>query len=396
MDALFFIELPKHGNIDITTKVNWYKQDNEEISTGCDELSNLKDLADKSQCIAVLPGSSIYRTQSNLAIKNRKQLEQALIYDLEEQLAEDVETLHFAYQKNAQKTLDIAIISKDLLKNWLAVLAEANIQLTYALTDTQLLDQFSEPWLILHDNDYTLLKTEQNSYALDTQNLAATLTSFGSDLPESISTYSTNTLVLEDCPVNLTTQTNPSHLFSQLCQHYAATGMLNLLQGVFQAKTQQTWRLIQWGAAGLFILLSVLTLIQGYQNQQLQEQETKLEQEIKAIYQTSFPKARRIINPVAQMRNGLKQLQNNQIQQGGFTALLAGISRAIKTQKEIKLSSIQYHQQSMLIELSTPSLAQLEVFKDAITQQGITAEISSATKADNRVLAQLKITGGQL
>jgi general secretion pathway protein L len=394
MDALFFIELPKHGNIDITTKVNWYKQDNEKISTGCDELSNLKDLADKSQCIAVLPGSSVYRTQSTLAIKNRKQLEQALIYDLEEQLAEDVETLHFAYQKNAQKTLDIAIIKKDLLQNWLVVLAEANIQLTSALTDTQLLDQFSESWLILHNNDYTLLKTEQNSYALDTQNLAAILTSFGSDLPESISTYSTNTLILEDCPTNLTTQKNPSSLFSQLCQHYATTGMLNLLQGGFQAKTQQTWRLIQWGTAGLFILLSVLTLIQAYQNQQLQEQEAKLEQEIKAIYQTSFPKARRIINPVAQMRNGLKQLQNNQIQQGSFTALLAGIARAIKAQKEIKLSSIQYHQQIMLIEFSAPSLAQLEVFKDAITQQGITAEISSVTKADNRVLAQLKITGG--
>ncbi|MDT8424667.1 MAG: type II secretion system protein GspL [Methyloprofundus sp.] len=396
MDALFFIEFPKHGNIDAATKVNWYKQNNGKISTGCDELSGLKSIADKSQCIAVFPGSSVYRTQSNLAIKNRKQLAQALIYDLEEQLAEEVETLHFAYQKNAQKTLDIAIIKKNLLKNWLTALAEANIQLTYAITDTQLLDQFSEPWLILHDKGYALLKAEQNSYALDTQNLATTLASFGSDLPESISTYSTTSLVLEECPVTLATQSDQAPLFDQLCQHFTAAGMLNLLQGAFQAKTKQTWRLIQWSAAGSFILLSVLTLVQAYQNQQLQEQEAKLEQEIKAIYQSSFPKARRIINPVAQMRSGLQSLENNQIQQGGFTALLAGVARAIQAPKEISLSSIQYHQQSMLIAFSTPSLEQLEVFKNAISQQGLTAEISSATKADNRVLAQLKITEGQL
>ncbi len=395
MDALFFIEFPKHGNIDAATKVNWYKQDNGKITTGCDQLNSLKPLADKSQCIAVLPGSCVYRTQSNLAIKNRKQLEQALIYDLEEQLAEDVETLHFAYRKNAQKTLDIAIIKKDLLKNWLSVLAEVGIQLTYALTDTLLLDQFSESWLILHDNDSILLKAEQNSYALDTQNLATILASFGSDLPESINTCSTSTLILEGSPVNLATQADQVPLFSQLCQHYATTGMLNLLQGAFQAKTQQTWRLIKWAAAGLFILLSALTLVQGYQNRQLQNQEAQLEQEIKAIYQTSFPNARRIIDPVAQMRSGLQSLQNNQIQQGGFTALLAGVARAIQAQKEINLSSIQYYQQSMLIEFSTPSLEQLEVFKNALTQQGLTAEISSATKADNRVLAQLKITGGQ-
>jgi len=394
MDALFFIELPKNGNIDVTTKVNWYKKNNEDISSGTDELNTLKDNIEKCQCIAVFPGSNAYLTHSELSISNHKQLEQALSYDLEEQLAEDVEKLHFAYQKNAQKKLDIAIINTALLTNWLAVFSEAGIQLTHVLADTHLLSNFSEPWLLLHDNDYTLLKSYDESYALETDNLNDILEIYSADLPVEVKLYSSTILSIESSPVNLLAENYYPSIFNLLCQHYDPR-LINILQGQFQSKTKKTWRLIQVVFAGLFSVLIALTIMQNIQKSQLQEQESQLEQNITSIYKASFPKSKRIINPVSQMRTGLKSLQKNKTLQGGFTPLLAGVARALRTQKNINLIGIQYAQSKLNIEFSTPSLAQLEVFKNALSQQNLNAEIASATKADNRVLAKLKITGGK-
>ncbi len=397
MDALFFIELPEQGLFDVNTKLHWYKKNTQTnlVSSGYEPLNTLQQYAKESQCIGILAATLSYETQSPLNIKSRKQREQALAYDLEEQLSEDVELLHIAYQKNAEKTLDINVIKKSLLKQLLDTLSTADIELQALISETQLLNQFTPDWLILHHETQLLLKTPTTSYAAETENLGVLfeLLAEKESLPKTIDVYSnTPSLTFDNLPLTLNTKPIDTPLFNQLCEHYQPS-LLNILQGEFQAHTQKTWRTIQLTAIVSFLLIGSLTAFQLYQNQQLNKQSDHLEQQSIALYKDSFPKAKRIINPLSQMRSGLKSLQKNQTKRDGFFPLLAALSRATQQHNDINLSHFQFHKQALLISLSTLSLEKLELFKHSLMQQNINAEISSATKADNRVLAQLKITG---
>ncbi len=394
MDALFFIELPKYGSINSASKLNWYRQDQQEVTTGCNELNTLIEHIGHCYCIAVLSGNNVYQTQSTLAIRNRKLLSQALQYDIEEQLAEDVENLHIAWQKNAENSLDIAIINKNLLQDYLDVFAEAKIPVTKLITDTQLQANCPQEFLLIHNADDTLLKTHQHCIAIESWNLPVLMESLSDTLPTSIPVYSTSSLTIADCPIQLKQQVLSEPVFNYLCQQYNHAPILNLLQGEFQRNPPQVWRFMQWLGAGVLVLLLMLTIQQFYQWQQLQNQEIQLEQAITEIYKTSFPQARRIIDPISQMRTGLRTAQAQQGNHSGLLSLLAAFARSQPNQ--IEINSLQYQQNQLSIDLSTHSLAQLELLTNALTQQGLTAEISAANKVNNRVQAQLILTGASL
>jgi general secretion pathway protein L len=394
MDALFFIELPKYGPLNIASKLNWYRQDQQEVTTGYDKLNSLIEHIGHCRCIAVLPGNSVYQTQSTLAIRNRKLLAQALQYDLEEQLAEDVENLHIALQKNAKNGLDVAFINKALLQEYLDVFTEANLPVTKLTTDTQLLANCPQEFLLIHSTDYTLLKTPQHNIALESQNFPVIMETLGDTLPVSIPVYSQTDLTIANCPIQLKQQVLSEPVFNYLCQQYQHAPVLNLLQGEFQKNPPKLWHFIQYLGIGTLTLLLALTFHQFYQQQQLQNQELQLEQTMTDLYKTNFPKARRIIDPVAQMRTGLRTAQAQQNNNSGLFSLLAAFARS--QPNKIEINSLQYQQNKLSIDLNTQSLAQLEALSNALTRQGLTTEISAANKVNNRVQAQLLLTGASL
>jgi len=392
MDALLFIAIPATDTLDENSQFIWFSPSEEANNTGYDTIANINTQFPETPCIAILPGQKVFATQSELRINNRKQLQQALRYDLEEQLAEEVDNLHFAYQKNQQKTLDIAVVDKVYLESLIHFFAEHNILLQQMITDTALLNHAPEEWLILQSQEQLLLKTPEASYALDTNNLFLSLESITTELPDSIPVYSCSDFNLETSLLNFDKHACDNYLI-QLCQYYPKTKLLNLLQGPYQVKTAQSWRLIlATGLAGMLLFTSLFSY-QLYQNHQLQQQETSLDNKITQLYKKSFPKARRIINPISQMRSKLKVLQNNQVKNGDFIPLLAKLARILQQQKQVKITQFEYQKQTLQINVSIPSLAKLEGFKNSLIQQGLQAKVASINKEEERILAQLTITG---
>ncbi|MDC9728790.1 MAG: type II secretion system protein GspL [Methyloprofundus sp.] len=396
MDALLFIAIPAVEELTENTQLNWFHQSEAKKSHGYDTANNLKERFPEVACIAVLTGTKVLETQSELRIKNRKQLEQALSYDLEDQLAVEVDTLHFAYKKNAQKNLDISIIDKAYLEQIIQFFADQKLSLHQVFSETSLLSQAPEDWLIIHNEQQCLLKARQYCYSIETENLLLSLETLPEELelPEAIPVFTSGSfnldLSLTEFPCTLL-----DDYFSQLCQYYSSQPPLNLLQGQYQVKTPKTWRLIFATCITGFILFSGFFSYQLYQNHLLLQQESKLEHKITTLYKKSFPKARRIINPVSQMRSKLKKLENNQVKNGNFIPLLAQLARVVRQQSNFQLNQLDYQSQTLNINFSTPSLEKLEQFKNNLTQLGLQAKVSSVNKEENRVIAQITITGGR-
>jgi len=394
MDALLFIAIPTNDTIDEDSQFAWFHQTEEQNNSGCDNLADFKDKFPNTSCIAVLPAQKVFETHSELLIKNRKQLEQALKFDLEEQLAAEVDTLHFAYQRDTENQLAVSVIEKAYLENLIQYFSEQGVVLQQLISETSLLAQAPEEWLIIQGKQQLLLKAKQYCYPIESDNLLLSLKSLQTDLPEDIPVYSTSHFDLETPLTHFSPQSIDNY-FVKLCQYYSNASALNLLQGSYKVKTPQTWLLILATGAATIVIFSSLCFYQLYQNHELQQQEASLENKITAIYKKSFPKARRIINPYSQMRSGLKKLQNNQAQTGDFIPLLAKLSRTLRTQDAVQLNQLDYQNQSINISFSTPSLAKLEYFKNALSQQGLKASVSSINKEEDHITAQLLITGGR-
>ncbi|NOQ16752.1 MAG: hypothetical protein GQ581_06800 [Methyloprofundus sp.] len=396
MDALLFIAIPAAKEIDENIQLNWFHQSEEKNTHGCDTASDLKELFPNTLCIGVLSGEQVFETQSELRIKNRKQLEQALSFDLEEQLAVEVDTLHFAYQKNSEKNLDISVIDKTYLEQLMQFFAGQGILLQQLISETSLLLHAPEEWLVIHNNQRCLLKVGKQCYALETENLVLSLELLATelDLPESITVYTTGSFNLESPLTTFACETT-THYFTQICQYYPTTPLLNLLQGPYQVKTAQAWRLIFTAGIAGVLLFASLCFYQLYQNHQLSQHEASLENKITTIYKKSFPKARRIINPVSQMRSKLKKLENTQANNGDFIPLLAKLARVIRQQNAFELQQLDYQKQALNITFSTASLEKLEQFKNNLIQLGLQATVSSVNKEEDRVIAHIIIMGGR-
>jgi general secretion pathway protein L len=397
MEALLFIAIPAAQEIDENIQLNWFHQSEEKNTYGCDTASDLKERFPNTLYIGVLPAERVFETQSELRIKSRKQLEQALSYDLEDQLAVEVDSLHFAYQKNSDKNLDICVIDKTYLEQLIQFFADHNLLLQQLISETTLLSQAPEEWLIIHNNQHCLLKAGKYSYAIETENLILSLELLPDELeiPESIPVYTSSSFNLESPLTTFSTETS-NHYFAQICQYYPTAPLLNLLQGPYQIKTTQAWRLIfTVGIAGI-LLFSSLYFYQLYQNYQLQQQESNLEHKITSIYKKSFPKARRIINPTSQMRSKLKKLEGKQVKNGDFTPLLANLARIIHQQSTFELKQLDCQKQTLSINFSVPSLEKLEHFKNDLIQLGLQADVTSINKEENQINANITMTGGRL
>ena len=69
-----------------------------------------------------MPGTDVLLAEPEVPVKAGAKLAQVVPYALEEQLAEDIENLHFAVGKRAQDSLTtpVAVVPRTLMENWIS------------------------------------------------------------------------------------------------------------------------------------------------------------------------------------------------------------------------------------------------------------------------------------
>jgi general secretion pathway protein L len=360
------------------------------------------------QVIVFVPGSEVLLTQTRIPTQNRRRLVAALPYALEDRLAEDVEELHcVAGLRHRTGEVHAAVVARKRMNAWLEALHDAGLHPDRLLPETLALPRQPDEWHILLKETGGVIRTgDQTGLTVDVSNLALmvkiALQEAGEHRPAHIrvSDFSGTDLAqrlhreLSTEEVKWLEEASHESPLNRLAEGFMDHEGIDLLQGAYRYTHQNgtLWR--HWRLAGvllaLWLALEVGTAIADYVS--LERQSKRLNAQIHALYLEAFPEARKVVNPRAQMEQGLRSLRASQTE-SGFLALLAKVAASLGPQG-VALRSLSYRQGDLEIAMQAGDLQRVERIKQAMRQAGLGVEVLSVATRNQEVISRLHIRTG--
>ncbi|NHZ69901.1 MAG: hypothetical protein GWP20_01565, partial [Thermotogales bacterium] len=235
-------------------------------------------------------------------------------------------------------------------------------------------------------------------FATDAENLPLlfSMLQLKEQAPESARVFGSTVLDLEGVDLDLVE--DPAQPLELLARGYSQGPVIDLLQGAYSRREEWGRLLRPWKISAALLLAGVILagVSTGLNYQHLSGQKEQLAAEIEAVYRKTFPKARRIVNPRAQMEQQLKKLQGKT---GGgstdFLAMLAETATVIRAAKGIDVRGASYRDGRLDLDLLADNLQILDKLKqDLISSGRMEAEIQSATtERDKKVKSRMRVQG---
>lgn len=358
-------------------------------------------LCQQAQYVVVLvPAEDVRLVEATVPVRNRQRVLQAIPYALEEQLAEDVEGLHFAVgplQESGE--YPVAVASRQRMEAWLATLDSLQLTADEMVSEIQALPIETGSWSMLVEGGRALVRS--NSYAGFATDTTAVATLFelyaGQETaPQRVQVYGNTIIDLGVVDVEMDGgDLAPLQLMAWGWKQKTA---INLLQGKYSQKEDLRQLLSPWRAtAALLVAGLVLALVSvSVESYRLSKQQEMLSAQIEQLYKKTFPNAKRVVNARAQMEQQLKRLQlQSGTSQTDFIALLGETGNVIKRTKGVEINAASFRDGRLDLELSVDNLQILDKLKQELVASGrLEAEIQSATtEAGQKVKSRLRVKG---
>jgi general secretion pathway protein L len=329
--------------------------------------------------------------------RNRQRLLRAIPYVLEEQLATDVEELHFALGPVGEgDQYPVAVVERSNRDAWAALLRENGIQAEQLIPETLALPS-DAGWSLMVDGATVLVRSgDYAGFAADTDNLPVLFALFQAEqqAPETARVFGSTVLDLEAVDVEfIDERVQPLEL---LARGWAQGPGINLLQGAYSRREEWGRLLRPWTASAALLLAGVILVgvTTGLNYFRLAGQREQLSAEIEDVYRKAFPRAKRIVNPRVQMEQKLTQLRRRA---GGgntdFLAMFAETADVVRSTEGINVRGASYRNGRLDLDLQADNLQILDGLKQSLVSSGLmSAEIQSAsTGADQKVKSRMRV-----
>lgn len=373
----------------------------------------------------VIPCETVLLTEVALPSQKTKHIVRAVPYLLEDQLTEDVENLHFALLgKEHDGKVNVAVINRGLLSDWLAQLAALSFHVIAMVPDV-LAIPFQQQWHLILRQQRTLLRTgEFQGMAFPGTQMPVFLDSLFDqakavnhpiqiqlihEANDKVSGRILNALKLEiesAEAANLLT-VNRQQIDSSFFEIMAKTlynqqlekKQPNLLQGAF--KTQSAGFKLNvnpWPLAACLAIFSVLQL--GFwlgQGWYLNKRADVLDAQATQFYQQYFPNSQSGLGK----RKALQQMLEAPpaSEQKGFMNLLQVMGQQMQqitqgNSQKMAIRSLTFRgdKSSLQLELNVEDFGLLDQLKGLIEQAGTKVIIEGATKEKDKVKARLTLS----
>lgn len=409
-------------------EVDWLRMDEptrHDLTVYHAPLPEIAAAAAGCRVILLVPSAEVLLTTAAVpGGGNRQKIAGAVPYALEEQLASDVDNLHFALgERRDDGRTSTAVVVKTQLGAWLECLRQAGIEPDVIAPDILALPWANGTWTVLMDGDRALVRTaHQAGFVADGDNLDTllrlALNEAGDARPERIriihplaapaalaepfavalpcASESNPSELSYDLDTTIDTETVDEPVLAILSRGYDEPGAINLLQGAYSRREQlgRLWR--PWRPVAA--LAAVLLLIQGGMTvadyMRLNSERQALAKQIEQVYLQTFPDARKVVNARVQMEERLKELRGGGADEAGFMGLLADIGPGLKETPSVEVQRISYNEGKIDLALLIADLQSLDKLKQRLTtQRGLSVDIQSAANRDGRVEALLQIKG---
>lgn len=369
--------------------------------------NNVVELAAEAagcQVIVFVPGQYVLLTHTLVPSRQRQHILNAVPYALEEQLADDIDDLHFALgPRDEDGTVHVAVVKRQQMANWVTELRTAGIEPDIMLPDTLATPWAEDSWSLLVEAGDALLRLGRFSgCAIDGQNIhhllaMITVEQLGADEQQTLNYYD----VRQDAQApdeidNLVIkhQVGDESALQVLAHNYSPATSINLIQGQFSRREQYGKLLRPWRATAA-LLLAVLVVVMGQtmaDHMHLKRQQEHMNEQINLIFTETFPQARNIVNARERMAIELKQLQTGGSGDQGFLELLSTSGAVLALVDGMTMRQMNYRDGNLDLALTIGDLQELEQLKEMLAEkQELNVELQSATTRDTYVEARLRL-----
>jgi len=325
------------------------------------------------QTLVLVPGELCYSTTITLAAKQRAKQIKALGFLLEDELASDLDGLHWVSQPRDETALDVLVVERAQMDQWLDRLAQWGIRPDLlcpdylAVPEVDVLASAGSKWL---------LRTGACAGAAGEPDLIAALWRERADAEppgeiESLSASQIARLGVDRKLPNL------------LAQHYA-----------FSSDRPSPWRAYRWAAlaAGLAATLAFAWLAFG--TWRLDRADTQLDQQMVLVFKQALPAATRVVDARAQLAQAFKQRSAT----GAATdalGLINALGRAKQASPGLKVKTMSYRDGGLQVDIHARTLADLDRLMASLgADTRVRAEVKSAASGADGVSARLNVIAG--
>lgn len=342
----------------------------------------------------ILPQQCVYLTQVEMPQRAGRQLISAIDYQVEDQLAQDIESQHVALGDTSANPVPIAVVDRAVMMRCLALAQGHGLRLQQILPEL-----FLCPWagsgivlqpghegFLLRFGDYRGLKCSAEA-------LPAMLDLVGAEADDDTITFYGDEA---DLPGAIDRDRVQFKSLAEGRPGFLDAPTINLQQRDYQLSS--AWQALARAWKWIAILLAALLAVGAY-NKAVALQE--LEQELAAIKQQQYELVKAHlpanVGPGDNLKKALierlQRVQANQAEQG-FLKLMLEFSRARADIPEVEITRIAYQGNELLFDISSAQLTRIENLLAAVRERGVEASLGNLSIKPERSSGRLVLRGG--
>jgi general secretion pathway protein L len=373
-------------------------------SEGTDgQVENITQLPASARDLPVYvwtPAADTLLTRAVVPTRSRARILQALPYVLEDQLLDEPEQLHFAYVREADGALAVAVTKRARLNVWLEILKGAGLRPSSLCPANLSLPLYPQAWSIAFTPKELWVRSGAHAGfvanpATDPPPvLMAALTEAAAQnlAPPQLVLFAAPTTV--DPDAWSATLALPVVVETRDLRELAVAPAINLLQADFgqAAHLRQMLRPLRPAGVMLAVWLAAVVVMDVAEWLRLRHQHNVYSAEMYEIFRQNFPEVKAVLDPAAQMRAQIEALQSRGAGPADLLPLLTRVAPALKEQAaQMKLQSVKYSERSLTLELTLPDYQALDRVKNAFRAANLDVEVLAANGHGNEVDGRLRL-----
>ena len=366
-------------------------------------------VAGRHVCVLV-PGTDVLLAEPELPLKAGVKPQQLVPYALEEQLADDIDELHFAVGKRTADSMrvPVAVVARSLMSEWLATLSAAGITPDSVYADSDLLPENPGQSVALLEEDAIYVRPPGAS--------VVTLPADALDQALEIAASSADTasgargLILytgaaewqrhapqveavrahfDGIKIQLLTG-GPLALFAQ---QLPGAKPINLLQGDYAPKSARAvgWQAWRVAAALLAGLVALHVIGRGVQLSLIKSREHKVDAQLRETFQRLMPGTPYGIDARRQLEQHLAAAR------GAATGLLPALQALAEARASVpgtNLESVNFKNGGTEMKLLSPDATSLDHLSQALRSNGWQADLRGGTNNAQGYEGRIELRSG--
>lgn len=386
-------------------------RDGEVINRGGETaLPVLAQQCGEARACVLVPSHEVRLTEVALPSRRRRQALAALPYNIEDELAEDVDQCHIAHRLvGAGAGALVAVVARDRMDEWLTSLTGAGIRAAVMTPDLFLLPVPEQGWSLLLEGGRVLVrKANGTGFELEADNAAVVLAGGGdASEPLPVAVYAdpdADDPSEPSLPAWLQTGAlqperagRASDRLVAFAGGYRADSVINLLQGRYRQRERSAarWRVWRPAAALALFWLGLQSALTWTQIDAAVERREAVERETEEVFRQALPEVTRIQDVRAQAELTLEQLRGGGVGEGSeLLPLLESAAPIVAGYPDATVTRMTFRDRRLTLDLTLPTLQSVEDLRGKLQSAGLNATVETAGTRDGVVSGRLQIRRG--